>query len=73
MFDQECAPSPLPDQDSFNQYLWHLCRYYLGLQMNQREAVANAAQIAAEEVDEPDDVAGPSNWEVGELSRGANG
>ncbi|MCJ1414054.1 hypothetical protein MMC32_000379 [Xylographa parallela] len=73
MFDQECAPSPLPDQDSFNQYLWHLCRYYLGLQMNQREAVANAAQIAAEEVDELDDVAGPSNWEVGESSRGANG
>ncbi|MCJ1383667.1 hypothetical protein MMC17_006781 [Xylographa soralifera] len=73
MFEQECAPSPLPDQDSFHQYLLSLSRYYLGRQTDQGEEVANAGQIAAEEVGEPSDAAGPSNWQVGESSRRAAG
>ncbi|MCJ1282941.1 hypothetical protein MMC26_002267 [Xylographa opegraphella] len=70
MFEQKCDPSPVPDQDSFNQYTWHLFRYYLGVQNAQGEPVIDVVQMAAEQLLEPSDEAGPSNLEGGETSHG---
>ena len=73
MFDQKCAPSPVADTDSFNQYTWHLFRYYLGVENAQGEPAVDAAQVADDVVEDPGDAAGPSNWQAGESSSGAGG
>jgi len=74
VFEQHCAPSPLPaDDDLFYQYIVHLAKFYLRKLKGQEAAAADAEQIATEEVGEPRSAAGPSIWEVGESSSGAVG
>ncbi|MCJ1397757.1 hypothetical protein MMC11_000953 [Xylographa trunciseda] len=73
MFDQECALSPLHAKDEFNDYIRSLAEFYLEKLYAQGAAAAGVALMPAEEVNDPGDVAGPSNWQAGESGSGAVG
>ncbi|MCJ1293460.1 hypothetical protein MMC34_005015 [Xylographa carneopallida] len=66
VLDQKCPLSPQPPQDAFNQYIASLAKYYLGKLDAQNEAAVGEVM---EEI--LNNVAGPSEYEVGEFSSAA--